>query len=95
MVCGVVTNAVMSEIWSNVAAASTKEEGLATLVQYLISGMRVCHQDFMGHADLLHVSIPLYNFVAGDRFTNPGENLPCPTLSCRLHVYVDLPSRSN
>ena len=43
-----------------------------------MSGMEVCRHDFMGHADLLHVSIPLYNFVAGDRFTNPGENPACP-----------------
>ena len=79
MVCGVATNADVPEIWSNVAAAPTKQEGLATLVQYLMSGMRVYRGYFMGHVDLLHISIPLYNFVAGDRFTNHSENPPCPT----------------
>ena len=78
MVCGVATNAEVPDIWSQVAAAPTKQEGLAILVQYLMSGMQICRHDFMGHADLLHVSIPLYNFVAGDRFTNPGENPACP-----------------
>lgn len=78
MVCGVATNAEVPEIWSQVAAAPTKQEGLAILVQYLMSGMQICRHDFMGHTDLLHVSIPLYNFVAGDRFTNPGENHACP-----------------
>ena len=78
MVCGVSTNAEVPGIWSDVAAAHSKQEGLALLVQYLMSGMQVCRRDFMGHADLLHVSIPLYNFVAGDRFTNPGDNPACP-----------------
>ena len=53
MVYVIVTNVVIPEIWSNVAATFTKKEGLATLVQYLISDMRVCRQDFMGDADLL------------------------------------------
>ena len=60
------------------AVTPTKQEGLATLVQYLMSGMRVYRGYFMGHVDLLHISIPLYNFVAGDRFTNPSENTVCP-----------------
>ena len=78
MVCGVATNAEVPGIWQEVAAASTRQEGLALLVQYLLSGMNVCRRDFHGHADLLHVSVPLYNFVAGDRFVNPGENPACP-----------------
>ena len=49
------------------------------LVQYLMSGMRVYRGYFMRHADLLHISIPMYNFVAGDRFTNPSENPAYPT----------------
>jgi hypothetical protein len=78
MICGVSTNAEIPRIWMEVAAASTRQEGLALLVQYLLSGMATCRREFHGHADLLHVSIPLYNFVAGDRFVNPGENPACP-----------------
>jgi len=61
-----------------VDTVTNKQEGITTLIQYLMSGILVCRQDFMGHTDLLHVSIPLYNFVAGDRFVNPGENLAYP-----------------
>ena len=78
MICGVATNAEIPRIWMEVAAASTRQEGLALLVQYLLSGMATCRWEFHGHADLLHVSIPLYNVVAGDRFVNPGENPACP-----------------
>ena len=65
-------------IWVEVAAASTRQEGLALLVQYLLSGMATYRCDFHEHVDLLHVLIPLYNVVAGNRFVNPGENLACP-----------------
>ena len=78
LVCGVGTQLDVSEIWADLVAAPTKQEGLAILVQYSISGMLVYRWDFIGHANLLHVSIPLYNFVAGDRFTNPDENPACP-----------------
>ena len=74
MVCGVATNAEVLEIWADIADAPTRQEGLATLVQYLMAGMQVFRREFIGHADLLHVFIPLYNFVARDRFTNPEEN---------------------
>ena len=84
MVYGVATNADVAEIWPNVAASPIKQEGLATLVQYLMSSMWVFRQDFMGHANLLHISIPMYNFVTRDRFTNPGENLACPTGSMSM-----------
>ena len=40
--------------------------------------MGKCRRDFLGHADLLHCSTPFFNFVAGDRFVNPGENPACP-----------------
>ena len=48
------------------------------LVQYLMGDMRTCRRTYLGYSDLLHCSIPLYNFVAGDRFVNPGENPACP-----------------
>ena len=78
MVCGVATNTDVPKIWSDVAAAPNKQEGLVTLVQYLMSGMSVFRCNFLGHADPLHVSIALYNFVAGDRFINPGDDPAYP-----------------
>ena len=60
------------------ATVSTRQEGMALLVQYLFLGMATCRHDFHGHADLLHASIPLYNLVVGDLFVNPGENPACP-----------------
>ena len=47
-------------------------------MQYLLSDIATCHHEFHGHADLLYVSIPLYNFVEGDRFLSPGENPAYP-----------------
>ena len=48
------------------------------LVHFLMVGMKKFRHDFMEHADILNVSILLYNFIAGDRFINPGENPACP-----------------
>ena len=48
------------------------------LAQYLMGDMTNCRRTYLGHSDLLHCSIPLYNFVAGDRFVNPRENPACP-----------------
>ena len=39
LVCGFSTNKEVPVIWSEVAAAPTKEEGLAILSQYLFMGM--------------------------------------------------------
>ena len=50
------------------------QAGLALLVQYLMSGMGYCPKECFGHIDVLHYSVSLYNFVAGGRFVNPGEN---------------------
>ena len=61
-----------------VVGVTTKQAGLALLVQFLMGGISVCHRDFLGYSDLLHCSIPLHNFVAGNRFVNPGENPACP-----------------
>ena len=77
-VCGVATDAGIPPIWAEVQAASTKQSGFSLLSQYLLTGMGECRRDFLGHADLLHCSTPFYNFIAGDRFVNPGENPACP-----------------
>ena len=79
MVCDITTNMDVSKILSDVLAAPNKQEGLVTLVQYLIPGMIVFRRYFLDHTVLLHVNITLYNFVAGDRFINLGDNLACLT----------------
>ena len=76
--CGVAINEEIPSICSKVHACSTKQAGLSLLVQYLMAGMGVCRREFFGHAEIIHCSVTLYNFVAGDRFTNPGENPSCP-----------------
>ena len=88
MVCAVATNVDVPEIWSNVEASPIKQEGLVTLVQYFMFGMMVYHWDFMGHAALLYISIPLYNFFARDRFTNPVENPACPVGGMSMWTFL-------
>ena len=68
MICGVATNTYVPKIWSDIAASPIKQEGLAILVQYLMSGMTVCYRDFLGRADLLRVSIAIYNIVIAIKF---------------------------
>ena len=75
---GVATNAEIPVICFKVQACTTKQVGLALLVQHLMVGMGTCWHQLFGHFDILHYSVPLYNFVAGDRFVNPGENPACP-----------------
>ena len=72
--CGVATDAKIPAIWTEVHTSSYKQAGLALLVQHLMLGMGIFCRHIFGHADLLHCSAHLYNFVAGDRFVNPGEN---------------------
>ena len=79
MICGIATDMDVSKIWYDISAAPNKQEGLVTLVQYLLPGMIVFRWDFLEHTDLFHVNITLYNFVAGDRFINLGDNLACLT----------------
>ena len=43
-----------------------------------MSGMAVYWRDYLGYSNFLDCSVPLYNFVAGDRFVNPGENATGP-----------------
>ena len=78
MICGVISNHGIPSIWGNVAAYTNKQSGLAMLVQYLMGDMTSCRRTYLSHSDLLHCSILLYNFVAGDRFVNMGENPTCP-----------------
>ena len=54
--------------------ASTKQAGLANIIQHLMSGMSVYWRDYLGYSNFLDCSVRLYNFAAGDRFVNPEEN---------------------
>ena len=72
------TDLEIPDIWVEVANPSTKQAGIVLLVQYLMACMSVYHTNYQGHSDLLHCSVPLYKFVAGDRFVNLGENPTCP-----------------
>ena len=76
-ICGVATGGGIPDIWMEVAGTTTKQAGLALLVQFLVGEMSVCHRDFLGHSESLHCFIPLYNFIASNHFVNPGENPAC------------------
>ena len=41
--------------------------------------MSSCQSTFHGHADLLHISLPLFNFIARGAFTNHGNHPACPS----------------
>ena len=55
--------------------AWTKAEVLALLSQLCFTGTSACLSEFHGHADLLKISFPLFNFVTGGAFTNHGNQL--------------------
>ena len=57
---------------------TNKASQFALLVEYYMAGILVCHRNYLGHSDLLHYSVPLYNFVEEDHFINLGENTTCP-----------------
>ena len=41
-VCGVATDAYVTSIWGEVAAAPTNHEGISVLSHYLLTGMELC-----------------------------------------------------
>ena len=41
--------------------------------------MSACQSTFHGHADLLQISLPLFNFVVRGAFTNHGNHQACPS----------------
>ena len=61
-------------IWREMQLARTKAKGLALLSQVFLTGMSACQSTFHGHTDLLHISLPLFNFVARGTFTNHGNH---------------------
>ena len=76
MIYGVPTNVDIPAIWTAVANTKSRQEGYSRLVTHLMSSILDYRRDFHGHTNLLHCSVPLYNFVVGNRFINPGGN-PC------------------
>ena len=44
------------------------------LSQLFLTGMSTFQLEFHGHADLLHISLPLFNFVTRGAFTNHGDH---------------------
>ena len=83
-ICGVVSDTDIPPIWSEVHTALTKQVGLSLLSQYLLTCMWECRRGVFGQADLLQYSTPFYNFVAGDRFVNPGESPAYPAGSMSM-----------
>ena len=49
MICGVSTNGGIPTIWTEVAAAPNKQQGLSMLVQYLMGDMTSCRRTYQGH----------------------------------------------
>ena len=60
------------------ALSWTKAEGLALLYQFFLIGMSACLSEFHEHADLLHISLPLFNFVPMGAFIKNGKHPACP-----------------
>ena len=76
-ICGVAGNDDVPYIWREMALERTKAEGLALLSQFLLTGMSAGQYIFHGHADFLHIYLPLFNFVTRVAFTNHGNHPAC------------------
>ena len=78
-ICGVAGDDEVPSIWRDMALSRTKAEGLGLLSQFFLTGMSACQSILHGHADLLHISLPLFNYVARGDFTNHGNHPACPS----------------
>ena len=47
------------------------------LLQFFLTGMNAYHSEFHGHADLLHIFPPLFNFFTRGKFINHGNHPAC------------------
>ena len=77
-ICGMAGDNDVPSIWGEMALARTKAKGLALISQFFLTGMSACQSTFHGHAELLHIYLPLFNFVSRCAFTNHGNHLACP-----------------
>ena len=60
-ICSVAGDDDVPSIWREMYLARTKAKGLALLSQFFLTGMSTFQSTFHGHADLLHISLPLFN----------------------------------
>ena len=78
-ICGVATDDKVPTIWAEAAGARTVATKLAVLTQHLQTNLHECRTVFFGHAEeMLHVSLPLLDFVMKGRFANIGPDPACP-----------------
>ena len=56
------------------ALARTNSKGLALLSQFFLTGMSAFLSEFHRHADLLNISLPLFNFFTRGAFTNHSNH---------------------
>ena len=75
--CGVVGEEDVPSICRDMALSWRKAEGLVLLSQFFLTGMIACLSEFHGHADLLHISFPLFNFFTRGEFTNHINHTVC------------------
>ena len=74
-ICGVATDAEVPAIWAEVAGARSVATKLALLTQHLQTDLPQCRLKWHGHAEeMLHVSLPLLDFVTKGRFSNIGPD---------------------
>ena len=76
-ICVVVGDKEVPSIWREMELARTKVEGQVLLSQFFLTGVSACQSDFHRHSDLLHIFLPLFNFVTLGAFTNHGNHLAC------------------
>ena len=74
---GVAEEKDVPSIWREMALAWTKAEGLDLMSQFFLTGMSACKLEFHGNADLLHISLTLFNFVTKGAFTDHISHPAC------------------
>ena len=76
-ICGVAGDKNITSIWRDMLLARTESEGLALMSQLFLTEMSACLSKFHDHADLLHISLPLFILVMKGAFTNHNNHMPC------------------
>ena len=76
-ICGVAGDKDITSIWRDMLLARTESEGLALMSQLFLTEMSACLSKFHDHADLLHVSLPLFILFMKGAFTNHNNHMSC------------------
>ena len=77
--CGVATDDEVPAVWAEVAGAGTVTTKISLLTQFLQTDLSECRHKFFGHIkEMLHVSLPLFNFIMKGRFSNIASDSACP-----------------